>query len=540
MNAASAHQDAFVRNKLPPAAQWPRLDLEAAGLNYGPRLNVTTALLDDHIASGHADRPVIHSSSGTLSYGQLQTMVNRICAVLRDDMGLVPGNRVLLRGANNPMMAASMLAVFKCGLVAVPTMPLLRASELGTIVAKAEIQAALCDKALLSEMEQTAAQQPILKQIVTFNDADAGTNSLEHLCANKPDSAEACDTAADDPALVAFTSGTTGKPKGTIHFHRDILAMCDLFPRHILKPSADDVFTGTPPLAFTFGLGGMLCFPMRAGASTLLIEKTDPKGLLALIDQHRVTTCFTAPTFYRQMAAVASEFELTSLKRCVSAGEALPIATRDAFEQATGIQIIDGIGATEMIHIFISSPPETARRGAIGQVVPGYEAKIVDDEMKPLPFGEIGRLAVRGPTGCRYLDDERQTNYVSNGWNLTGDTFSMDEDGYFFYQARSDDMIVSAGYNIAGPEVEDALLAHESVAECGVVGIADEERGQIVKATVVLKPGFDQSEEMVKTLQDWVKARIAPYKYPRLIEFASALPRTETGKLQRFRLRSTD
>lgn len=540
MNVASAHQDTFTRDNLPPASQWPTLDLAAAGLNYGPRLNITTALLDDHVAAGNGHRPVIHSTAGTLSYGELQVMVNRICAVLRDDMGLVPGNRILLRGANNPMMAASTLAAFKCGLVAVPTMPLLRASELSVIVERAQIGAALCDQALLKEMQLTADQEPLLTQIVTFNDAATGTNSLEHLCSGKSDHAKACDTAADDPALIAFTSGTTGKPKGTIHFHRDVLAMCDLFPPHVLKPQADDVFTGTPPLAFSFGLGGMLCFPMRAGASTLLIEKTDPKGLLALIDKHKVTTCFTAPTFYRQMAAAAADFDLSSLKQCVSAGEALPVATRDAYEKATGIQIIDGIGATEMIHIFISSPPESARVGAIGQVVPGYEARIVDDEMNTLPVGEVGKLAVRGPTGCRYLDDERQAIYVKDGWNLTGDTFRMDADGYFFYQARSDDMIVSAGYNIAGPEVEDALLAHETVAECGVVGIADEERGQIVKATVVLRPGVDRSDDLVKTLQDWVKSTIAPYKYPRVIEFADALPRTETGKLQRFRLRSAD
>ncbi|MFK7964549.1 MAG: AMP-binding protein [Burkholderiaceae bacterium] len=538
MNANSAHQDTFTRDKLPEKSQWPVLDLTAAGLDYGEYLNVTTALLDEHVAAGYGDQPVIHSAAGTWSYGQLQKQVDRICAVLRDDMGLIPGNRVLLRGANNPMMAASLLATFKCGLVAVPTMPLLRASELSIIIEKAHISAALCDQSLLSEMELAAKQQPILKQIIAFNDPAAGPDSLESLGADKSSEAPACKTAADDPVLIAFTSGTTGKPKGTVHFHRDVLAMCDLFPRHVLKPKPTDVFTGTPPLAFTFGLGGMLCFPMRAGASTLLIEKTDPRGLLELIDNHQVTTCFTAPTFYRQMASAANEFSLVSLKQCVSAGEALPVATRDAFEQATGIQIIDGIGATEMIHIFISSPPETARRGAIGQVVPGYEARIVDEQMNTLPVGEVGRLAVRGPTGCRYLDDDRQLNYVKDGWNLTGDTFRMDGDRYFFYQARSDDMIVSAGYNIAGPEVEDTLLAHEAVAECGVVGIQDDERGQVVKATVVLKPGFERGPELVKTLQDWVKSRIAPYKYPRVVEFADTLPRTETGKLQRFRLRT--
>ncbi len=535
---ATAHIDLFTRENLPPAQSWPKLTLTEAGLDYGPRLNATVELLDKRVlANDGADRPVIITDKLTLTYRQLLEQVDRICGVLRDELKLVPGNRVLLRGANNPMMAAAMLAVIKCGLVAVPTMPLLRAKELLTIIDKAQIGAALCDAALIDEMNTAADKSDTLTQVVAFNAGPDDLHSLESRCARQPDSAKACDTAADDPALIAFTSGTTGRPKGTVHFHRDIIAMCDLFPRHVLKPVRDDVFTGTPPLAFTFGLGGMLCFPMRVGAATLLIEKTDPAGLLALIDKHRVTTCFTAPTFYRQMATLASHYSLKSLKACVSAGEALPVTTRDAFEQATGIGIIDGIGATEMIHIFISSGPGDSRRGAIGKVVPGYQARIVDEQMNTLEPGEVGRLAVIGPTGCRYLADERQNDYVKDGWNLTGDTFLMDADGYFFYQARSDDMIVSAGYNIAGPEVEDALLAHEAVLECAVVGVPNDERGQVVKATVVLKPGFSPDDGLKKSLQDWVKARIAPYKYPREVEFAESLPRTETGKLQRFRLR---
>lgn len=534
----TAHLDLFTRENLPPPESWPKLELAEAGLDYGPRLNATAELLDKRVANNDgADRPAIITDNLTLTYRQLLEQVDRICGVLREELRLVPGNRVLLRGANNPMMAAAMLAVIKCGLVAVPTMPLLRAKELLTIIDKAQIGAALCDAALIDEMKAAASESDTLTQLVAFNAGLDDPEGLESRCARQPDSAPACDTAADDPALIAFTSGTTGRPKGTVHFHRDIIAMCDLFPRHVLKPVREDVFTGTPPLAFTFGLGGMLCFPMRVGAATLLIEKTDPAGLLELIDKHQVTTCFTAPTFYRQMATLADKYSLKSLKACVSAGEALPVTTRDAFEQATGIGIIDGIGATEMIHIFISSTPQDSRRGAIGKVVPGYQARIVDDQMNTLEPGQVGRLAVIGPTGCRYLADERQKDYVKDGWNLTGDTFLMDADGYFFYQARSDDMIVSAGYNIAGPEVEDALLAHEAVLECAVVGIPNDERGQIVKATVVLKPGFQADDAMKKALQEWVKTRIAPYKYPREVEFADSLPRTETGKLQRFRLR---
>ena len=541
MNAtanATAHLDLFTRDNLPAPETWPRLTLAEAGLDYGPRLNATVELLDQRVARDDgADRPAIITDKLTLTYRQLLEQVDRICGVLRDELNLVPGNRVLLRGANNPMMAASMLAVIKCGLVAVPTMPLLRATELVTILDKAQIVAALCDAALIEEMNAAEKESSTLTQVVAFNAGTEDPDSLESRCARQPDTASACDTAADDPALIAFTSGTTGRPKGTVHFHRDIIAMCDLFPRQVLKPTSEDIFTGTPPLAFTFGLGGVLCFPMRVGAATLLIEKTDPAGLLAAIDKHQVTTCFTAPTFYRQMAALADDYSLRSLKACVSAGEALPVTTRDAFEQATGIAIIDGIGATEMIHIFISSGPQDSRRGAIGKVIDGYKARIVDEQMNTLAPGEVGRLAVIGPTGCRYLADERQKDYVKDGWNLTGDTFKMDADGYFFYQARSDDMIVSAGYNIAGPEVEDALLAHDAVQECAVVGIPNDERGQIVKATIVLNQGFEPDAAMKKSLQDWVKARIAPYKYPREIDFAESLPRTETGKLQRFRLR---
>jgi 2-aminobenzoate-CoA ligase len=541
----SAHIDSFARDHLPPAEQWPTFLLDRPELRYPARLNAAVELLDATVAAGHGSRIALRTEDTHCTYLQLSAQVNRICRVLVDDMALVPGNRVLLRGANNPMMAACWLAVVKAGMVAVATMPMLRAGELVPVIDKARVSAALCDARLKEELFAAQARCPVLERIVLFNDGDGSVGggapgSLEARCAGKPAEFVGCDTAQDDVVLIAFTSGTTGQPKGTMHFHRDVLAMCDLFPRSVLMAGPDDVFCGTPPLAFTFGLGGMLCFPMRVAASTLLLEKASPDSLLAAVARHRATVLFTAPTFYRQMAQRAPAVDLSSLSRCVSAGEALPDATRQLWKQATGIEMIDGIGSTELIHIFISSAPEAVRRGTIGRVVPGYEARIVDDAMTPLPPGQIGRLAVRGPTGCRYLADERQLQYVRDGWNLTGDTFSMDGDGYFTYQARSDDMIVSAGYNIAGPEVEAALLTHAAVAEAGVIGVADEARGQIVKAFVVLKPGYPADDATVRTLQDHVKAGIAPYKYPRAIEFRDALPRTETGKLQRFRLRTSD
>ena len=531
----TAHQDHFARDNLPPPKLWPELRFELPELQYPARLNCAVELLDKMVASGHGERIALRTPDGQCTYRQLMVRANQIAHVLRDDLRLVPGNRVLLRGPNNPMMAACWLAVIKAGCVAVATMPLLRAKELQQVIDKARIGAALCDARLREEVDLVRKDSPALKQLVCFN-AD-GPDSLEGLLEGKPLDFPNVDTAIDDVALIAFTSGTTGQPKGTMHFHRDVMAMCDCFPNSILKPSADDIFCGTPPLAFTFGLGGMLCFPLRVGASCVLVEKLMPDSLLQVIEDFKATICFTAPTFWRQMAGVAKNYDISSLKKCVSAGEALPDATRQLWKAATGIEIIDGIGATEMMHIFISHTPESVRRGATGYAIPGYQARVVDDSGAPVAPGTVGRLAVKGPTGCRYLSDERQKIYVENGWNLTGDAYKMDADGYFFYQARTDDMIISAGYNIAGPEVEDALLKHPAVAECGVIGVADEERGQIVKAFVILRAGYPAVDGFAKELQDYVKNSIAPYKYPRMIEFVSALPRTETGKLQRFRLR---
>ena len=537
----TGHVDQFARDHLPSHELQPDFLFTRPELQYPERLNATAELLDRTVADGHGERIVLRTEDAVCTYRQLQAQVNRIAHVLRNDMSLVPGNRVLLRGANNPMMAVCLLAVWKAGLIGVPTMPLLRARELRPIIEKAQVTAALCDIRLKDDLVAAQAGSP-LRQALYFNDGDGfrpAGGSLEAICAQRPDEFPACDTARDDIALIAFTSGTTGQPKGTMHMHRDVIAMCDLFPRSVLKPDADDIFCGTPPLAFTFGLGGMLCFPMRVGASTLLIERSTPDSLLAAIARHRATILFTAPTFYRQMAARAAQHDIGSLKKCVSAGEALPDATRTLWREATGMEMIDGIGATEMIHIFISSAGADVRHGAIGKVVPGYEVRIVDDRMNTLPAGTVGKLAVRGPTGCRYLADERQRVYVRDGWNLPGDTFLMDQDGYLFYQARSDDMIVSAGYNIGGPEVEDALLTHQAVAECGVIGVPDPERGQAIKAYVVLRPGYHAGPELTRTLQDHVKQTIAPFKHPRQVEYVESLPRTETGKLQRFRLRGT-
>jgi 2-aminobenzoate-CoA ligase len=535
-------EDNFCRNVLPPRELWPemRYDTLPDLLAYPPRLNCAVELLDKMVEAGCGDRTVFHFNGGTWTYRELLETANRIAHVLVDDLELVPGNRVLLRGPNNPMMAACWFAVLKAGGVVVCTMPLLRTRELTFIADKAKIGLALCDARLAAECEQamstTAGGHPRGGRVVLFHSTQPG--SLESLMRDKPATFENVDTAGDDTALIAFTSGTTGQGKGTMHFHRDVLAICDLFPRYILKADPDDLFCGSPPFAFTYGLGGIILFPMRIGASAVLLEQAAPPQLLQGIQDHRATVVFTAPTAYRAMAGLVKGFDLSSLRKCVSAGETLPRTTFELWERETGLRIIDGIGSTEMLHIFISASGDDIRPGSTGRAVPGYTARVVDEEMNEVAAGTIGRLAVQGPTGCRYLDNlERQQGYVQKGWNLTGDSYLMDEDGYFWYQARTDDMIISSGHNISGPEVEGVLLDHPAVAECGVVGVPDEIRGQIVKAFIVLRPGFEAGAALVEELQAWVKAEIAPYKYPRAIDFLEALPRTETGKLQRFRLR---
>jgi 2-aminobenzoate-CoA ligase len=526
--ANSAHVDTFARDRLPSLKSWPQL-INLDRLGYPARLNVATELIDRHVAEGRGDRTAVIGEGVEWTFAELASQVNRIANVLVAG-GLVPGARVLLRSANNPMMAAIYFAILKAGGIVVATMPLLRAKELGVMIEKAKVTLAIADEALREEIEKAASGRDC--KVVTF-----GTPGWDaSLAAASPEFAP-CDTSADDVCLIGFTSGTTGIPKGTMHFHRDMLAICDCYAREVLRASPDDRFIGSPPLAFTFGLGGLVLFPWRIGAASILLPKVAPDDLMPAIARHRATVLFTAPTAYRAMLSKLAEHDLTSLRKCVSAGEALPKVTFDAWREATGITILDGIGATEMLHIFIAAREDEVRPGATGKPVPHYEAKIIDQDGEELPPGVPGRLAVRGPTGCRYLDDPRQADYVQNGWNITGDTYIRDEDGYFWYQARSDDMIISAGYNIAGPEVEAGLLTHPAVAEAGVVGAPDPDRGQIVKAYVVLKPGERPDAAMVKALQEHVKAELAPYKYPRAIEFVDRLPRTETGKLQRFTLR---
>lgn len=539
----SAQVDRFVHDRLPPREQWPELRYDLPELQQLPEgLNAVQALFDRAFANGHADRPFLRSDERTLSYTQARAEVNRIANVLTE-MGLQPGNRVLLRGGNSVAMALVWLAVVQNGLIAVATMPLLRATELKAIIDKARPSAALCDVKLQDELKAALAQSPDTASMPLrlFNTGDAAVvldHSLESLARHTSDQARPCPTSADDIALLAFTSGTTGSPKAAVHTHRDLIAACDTWPRHVLRATADDIVMGSPPLAFTFGLGGLLVFPMWAGASVYFpsIPYT-PEAMVRLIGQIGATICYTAPTFYRQMAPFAKQHGIGRLRLSVSAGEGLPDATRQLWKEATGIEMLDGIGATEMFHIFISAAPEDVKRGAIGRVVPGYQARIVDEQGQELPRGQVGRIAVKGPTGCRYLDDARQANYVQDGWNFPGDAFMQDEDGYFVYQARTDDMIITAGYNVAGPEVEAALLLHPAVAECGVVGKPDEERGQVILAYVVLKPGEAADATQIKALQDHVKHTLAPYKYPREVVFVAQLPRTETGKLQRFQLR---
>ena len=525
----SGHVDTFVRDHLPPRELWPVLEYTMPELQYPDVLNCAAELLDLNVQRGFGDRRAFISVGADdhrqeCTYSELLARANRIANVLVRDHGLIPGQRVLLRAPNNIDLVACWFAVLKAGGIVVCTMPLLRARELRFIINHARVNLCISDVRFVDELVQAGADGLLRFSDLARADAAADFENMR--------------TAADDVAIVAYTSGTTGEAKGTVHFHRDMLACCDCWPKHVLRAEPDDVFCGSPPFAFTFGLGGLVLFPMRIGASALLLEQGAPPQLLAAIHEHRPNIVFTSPTAYRAMLTNISQFDVSSLKKCVSAGEPLPLATFEAWKAATGIEIIDGIGATEMLHIFISASGSAIRPGSTGRVVPGYRARVVDDQMRDVPTGEIGKLAVRGPTGCRYLaNDERQRAYVRDGWNLTGDAYRVDADGYFWYQARADDMIISSGYNIAGPEVENVLLEHPAVLECGVVGVPHEERGHIVKAFIVLKPGTAPSEDLMKQLQEYVKQQIAPYKYPRVIQFCDVLPRTNTGKLQRYRLR---
>ena len=535
----TAHIDRFAATHLPPPELQPEYHFDLPELQFPERLNCAAELLDRHVAEGRGERLCLQAQGVCWTYAELQAQANRIANVLTTQMGLVPGNRVLLCAPNNPMMVASWFAVVKAGGIAVAAMPLLRAKELGTIIEIAQISHALCDAALLAEVQVAQAANPRLQAVRYFNGSGLpAEQALEPLMAQASPHFDTVQTAATDTCLLGFTSGTTGVPKATMHFHRDVMAVCACWPRHVLRAEPDDVFIGSPPLAFTFGLGGQVLFPMAIGASMALLEKAGPLQLVDGIEQFGATVVFTAPTSYRVMAQQGERLRQTRLRKCVSAGEALNASTRALWKAATGIEIIDGIGSTEMLHIFISHREDEARPGATGRAVPGYRAKVVDEQGREVPAGTVGKLAVQGPTGCRYLNDSRQTQYVHAGWNLTGDAYVMDADGYFVYQARTDDMIISSGYNIAAPEVEDAMLAHAAVAECAVIGLPDSERGQIVKAFVVLRPGFAADADMVKTLQDFVKSTVAPYKYPRAMDFVAQLPRTATGKLQRFRLHS--
>ena len=539
----SAQTDRFVHDRLPPPEQWPRMSYDLSELQLLAQVNLVQALFEGVARRGLGDRPLLRSPRRTLSYAQARIEVARLAQALVEDYGLVPGNRVLLRGGNSIGMALAWLAVVQAGAVAVATMPLLRAKELNEIIDKSQPTLALCDERLLGELQQAQAQQPGLQTLVSF-DSLHQSGQLALAAARYDGQHPACATAADDIALLAFTSGTTGKPKAAVHTHRDVLAACETWPRHVLRATPEDIVMGSPPLAFTFGLGGLLIFPMWAGASVYFPDiPYTPEAMAQLIFETGATILYTAPTFYRQMAPfmqqqAAQRGQAAALRLSVSAGEGLPDATRQLWKNATGLEMLDGIGATEMFHIFVSAAPEQVRRGAIGRVVPGYSARVVDEQGQELPRGSIGRIAVIGPTGCKYLDDARQTNYVRDGWNYPGDAFVQDADGYFFYQARTDDMIITSGYNVGAPEVEDALLGHPAVAECGVIGQSDLERGMIVKAFCVLRPGVVGDAALVQVLQDHVKATIAPYKYPREIEFRDKLPRTETGKLQRFRLKT--
>jgi 2-aminobenzoate-CoA ligase len=536
MLGPSAHVDTFARDNLPPIEEWP--DFLLGGFEYPEYLNAAVELTDRMVERGFGDHTALIGNGRRRTYKELSDWSNRLAHALVSDYGVKPGNRVLIRSANNPAMVACWLAATKAGAVVVNTMPMLRAGELGAIVDKAQISLALCDTRIKDELVACAKTSQFLKQVVGFDGTANHDAELDRNALNKSVRFEAVRTGRDDVALLGFTSGTTGVPKATMHFHRDLLIIADGYAKEVLQVTPEDVFVGSPPLAFTFGLGGLAIFPLRFGAAATLLENASPPNMIDIIETYRATISFTAPTAYRAMIRAMDEgADMSSLRTAVSAGETLPASVFEDWIRKTGKPILDGIGTTEMLHIFLSNRLGNLAPGSTGKPITGYEARIVNEELREVPRGAVGHLAVRGPTGCRYLADVRQKSYVKSGWNLTGDSFVQDEAGYFHFVARSDDMIVSSGYNIAGPEVEAALLEHADVKECAVVGVDDTDRGQIVQAHVVLADGVAADDATRSRLQEHVKENIAPYKYPRSMVFCEALPKTQTGKVQRFLLR---
>ncbi|MEN8891988.1 MAG: AMP-binding protein [Planktotalea arctica] len=532
----TGHTDTFTRDNLPPEDQLPDFLLEQ--FDYPDKLNAAVELTDAMVERGFGDHTALIGNGRRRTYKELSDWTNRLAHAMVENLGIKPGNRVLIRSANNPAMVACWLAATKAGAVVVNTMPMLRAGELTATVNKAQITHALCDTRLMEEMVTCAKTSKFLTSVVCFDGTSNHDAELDRLALEKPVQFKSVDTGRDDVALLGFTSGTTGDPKATMHFHRDLLIVADGYAREVLDVQPSDIFIGSPPLAFTFGLGGLAIFPLRFGAAATLLETASPPNMIEIIEKYRATVCFTAPTAYRFMLRAMEEgADLSSLRAAVSAGETLPKPVYDEWIAKTGKPMLDGIGATEMLHIFISNRFNDHRPACTGKPISGYEAKVINEKGDEVPRGEPGRLAVRGPTGCRYLADNRQAKYVIDGWNITGDTFVMDTDGYLHFAARNDDMIVSSGYNIAGPEVEAALLSHPAVLECGVIAAPDEARGNIVQAHVVLAKGFTPDDALVKALQEHVKQTIAPYKYPRSVRFIEALPKTQTGKIQRFVLK---
>lgn len=389
----SAHVDTFTRDNLPPADQWPVLEFTLPELNYPDRLNAAKVLIDDAVEAHGADRPALHApGSPSWNYGELQKRANQVAQVLVEDLGVVPGNRVMLRAPNNQWLVACWLGVLKAGAVVVTIMPILRGKEVRQLVERTRPAVMLCDHRFLENLDEALDDV----ELVAFG--GDGPDDLIQRCAAKSGQFEAVETAADDVALLGATSGTTGTPKITMHFHRDILANADTFSRHILKPTSEDVFAGSPPLAFTFGLGGLVVFPLHVGASTLLTERNTPVELARLAQEHGVTVLFTAPTAYRAILKEGKGDLLTGLRVAVSAGEHLPKETWQAVKDQTGISLINGIGATELLHVFISAPVEEIRPEATGRPIPGFRAAILDAEDREAPDGEAGRLAVIGPT----------------------------------------------------------------------------------------------------------------------------------------------
>ncbi len=531
----------------PPRELWPRFGLDFPEAREWPaKLNIAEVLVDDNLKRG--DKPAILYEDRQIKYRELQLMINKFGNALKV-LDVKPYDRVMLRLPNIPEFIVSSLAVQKLGAVSVPTFTLLKAKELSYIASDCEAKVLITTPSLLEDVEKAKGELKTIRHIVLADakpsEVEAPYIAFDYLMDDFKEATglEPVRVDQDEVTLLLYTSGTTGPPKGCIHTHRHYLAVADCYAKNVLQAREDDVWGGPPTMAFAYGHTGLICNPLRHGATTSLVGsgRFEPASMFQLIEKHGISVFYGVPTAYRTMVALKHErgkYDFSSLRVCVTAGEPCPPSLYYTIKEFFGCEVLEHMGCTELFNGFISTRFGQVKPGSMGLAVPGYDVRILGDDGNEVKTGEVGHLAVAGPIGIRYWKlPEKQAESVRNGWNHTGDMAYKDEEGFFWFASRSDDIIKTAAYRVSPHEVEEALIKHGAVAEAGVIGVPDLERGQIIKAFIVLKPDHKPSSRLEEELRVFVKDQIAPYKAPKEVEFVKELPKTETGKIRRAELK---